>query len=170
MYDGAQSYGPAMLALNEKQRLFVLAMAADPFGNPTKWARAAGYSDKSDGAKVRGFHLIHSPAVEEAVLEYARGQLNTLGPILATFGMLRIARNPRHPKHLKAIDMLANRVGLHETTEHRVIVNHTDKTGEGVMERIRLAAEKLGVDPSVLLGENVASPMKLIEGVVEEKA
>lgn len=156
-----------MLALNERQRLFVLAMAADPFGNPTAWARAAGYSDVGGGAKVRGFHLIHNPVVEEAVLEYARGQLHTLGPILATFGMLRIARNPRHPKHLKALDMIANRVGLHETTEHRVTVNHTDKTGESVMERIRIAATKLGVDPSVLLGENV-SPMKLIEGTVEK--
>jgi hypothetical protein len=167
--DDAQ-YGPAMLALTEKQRRFVLAMASDPFGNPTKWARAAGYSDVGEGAKVRGFEAMHNPAVEEAVLEYARGQLNTLGPILATYGMLRIARNPRHPKHVKALEMLANRVGMHETTEHRVIVNHTDKTGETVMERIKAAAEKLGVDPSALLGENVAAPpMKLIEGVVEEK-
>lgn len=164
MSEVPQQFGPAMLALTEKQRLFVIAMAADPFGNPTSWARAAGYSDVKEGAKVRGFHTIHNPAVEEAVLEYARGQLNTLGPLLATFGMLRIARNPKHPKHLKALDMVANRVGLHEIVEQRHFVERTDKTAEGAMARIKAAAALLGVDPSVLLGENVAGgPMKLIE-------
>lgn len=155
-----------MMALNERQRLFVLAMAANPFGNPTKWARAAGYSDHKEGAKVRAFHLMHSPKVEAAVMEFAAGQLNTLGPILATFGMLRIARNPKHPKHLRAIEMVANRVGFHEKTEHKVTVDHRDQTGTAVIERIKAAAAKLGVDPAVLLGAN--APMKLIEERVHE--
>lgn len=162
MDDLVQPFGPAMLALSERQRKFVLAMAADPFGNPTRWARAAGYSDKSEAAKVRGFELIHSKAVEDATLEFARNQLNTLGPIIATFAMLRIARDPKHDKHLKAVEMVANRIGLHEVSEQRHFVEHTDRTSDAVIDRIKAAAAKLGVDPAALLGQN-ASPMKVIE-------
>jgi hypothetical protein len=144
--------GPAMRALTEKQRRFVLAMASDPFGNAASWARAAGYSDTKEGAKVRGHHLIHDPRVEEAVREYATSSLGTLGPMLAASGMLRIAKNPRHPKHLRALELIANRVGMHEKTEHKVTVDHGDRSPEGIERRIANALtrlEKLGRLPAL---------------------
>lgn len=157
-------YGPAMQALTEKQRRYVQAMLANPFGNPRRWALAAGYSDASEAAKVSGHRLSHDPKIEAAADELARQYLGTMGPVLGIAVAMRIARNPKHPKQLRAAEMLLNRVGLHETTEHRVTVKHTDQTGEGVMARIKQAAALLGVDPSVLLGENVAgAPMKVIE-------
>lgn len=148
-------WGPAMRALTDKQRGYVLAMAADPFGNPTRWAKAAGYSDKSQAAKVTAHYLAHNPKVEAAVQEFARSSLHTLGPMLATAGMLRIARNPNHPKHMRALETIANRVGLHETTEQRMSVHHTDRTGVAMLERIKELAVVLGVDPARLLGVNV---------------
>lgn len=59
--------------LNEAQasRTFVLAMAADPFGSATAWARAAGDSDKSEAAKLRGSELLRDPKVEAAIFELA---------------------------------------------------------------------------------------------------
>jgi hypothetical protein len=39
-------HGPAMRALTDKQRKFVMAALADPEGNPVAWARLAGYRDQ----------------------------------------------------------------------------------------------------------------------------
>lgn len=164
MSDNLTNLGPAMRGLTEMQRRFVLAMASDPFGNAKRWAIAAGYSDKSEGAKVTGHHLVHDPRIEAAAMEIARGTLNAVGPVLAVSVMLRAARNPKHPKHLRAAEMIANRVGLHETTEHVVNVNHSDRTGAAMAERIKQMAGLLGIDPGQLLGMN-AGP-KLIEGEV----
>jgi hypothetical protein len=163
MSDDLVTLGPAMRALTQMQRKFVLAMAADPFGNAARWARAAGYSDKSEAAKVQGHHLVHDPRIEAAAMEVARGTFQALGPLLATSVMLRAARNPKHPKQLRAAEMIANRVGLHEMTEHVVSVNHSDRTGEAMVERIKQLSQALGVDPAKLLGVN-AGPV--IEGEV----
>lgn len=156
-------WGPAMSALTEKQRRFVLAMAADPFGNATDWARAAGYSDVKEGAKVRGHGCMHSPKVEAAVLEFSRSMLGTVGPILATQVMLRAAANPKGKNRLRAAEMIANRVGLHEVQE--VHVRRTDETLEAKVVRLKQLAAALGVDPAALIGVNAGSP-KLIEGKV----
>lgn len=155
-------YGPAMRALNEMQRKFVLAMAADPFGSQKDWAIAAGYSDVSDGAKVRGHHLVHNPKIQAAVYEVSRALMQTNGPMIAAVGMLKIAQNPNHPRHTWALEALANRVGLHEQTEHTVRVEHTDRTGKAMAERISALAQQLGMDASKLLGVNEP---KLIENV-----
>jgi hypothetical protein len=155
-------YGPAMRALTPLQRRFVLAMASDPFGNSARWARAAGYSNVKEGAKVRGHFLIHDARIEAAAFEVARARLDCEGPLLATAGLLRIARDRNHPKHARAVEMLANRVGLHEVQE--VHVRRTDATGEGIVARIKALAADLGVDPAQLLGVNAAAPApKLIE-------
>src|SRR5438045_651247 len=132
-----EEYGPAMRALTDRQRKFVLAMAADPFGSAAAWARAAEFSDKSQAAKVTGHRLKHDEKVQKAITELARTHLQTFGPMLATAGLLRIASDPKHKNHLRALEMLANRVGLHETTEHHVTVERTDRTGAAMVERIK---------------------------------
>jgi phage terminase small subunit len=153
--DNLYELGPAMLALNDAQRRFVFAMASNPFGTQKEWAIAAGYSDVKDGAKVRAHELLHNPKIERAVREYAKFHLGTFGPLLASAVMLRVARNPRHPQHLRAAEMIANRVGLHETTQHVVSVEHTDRTGAAMVEKIKRLAEKHGLNAASLIGENV---------------
>jgi hypothetical protein len=147
-------WGPRMAALTPQQRRYVMAMASDPFGNPTQWARLAGYSDVKEAAKVRGHELSHNPEVEKAVQEFSKTALGTLGPMLATAGLLRIARSKSHPDHLKALLAIANRAGLHETTEHRVQVQHTDLTGQAIINRIAALAAKHGLDQAKLIGGN----------------
>lgn len=162
--------GPAMMALTELQRRFVLAMVSDPFGNRKEWAKAAGYSDKSNGAKVVGFRLMHeTPKVEAAITEVARSLMFCEAPVLAVAGLLKIARNERHPKQLRALETLANRTGLHELSESRIMVEHRSESTEAMVARIRELAEKLGIDVSRLLGANAkdvssaAKPGKVIE-------
>lgn len=167
MDDVQEDFGPSMLALTDKQRRFVLAMFSYPTGNATRWVKLAGYANSEGGHRVMAHRLMHDPKVAAAVQEFAAQHLSVVGPALSLGVMIKIARTRNHKDQFKAAAALANRSGFHETTEHRVLVSHTDKTGEGVMERIRLAAAKLGVDPAVLLGENT-QPMKLIEGVVEK--
>jgi hypothetical protein len=159
-------YGPKMSALTEQQRAYVLAMLSDPLGNPTKWARAAGYSDKSEAAKVSAFRLVHSERVQEAAQEESLRHMHTIGPALAVGVMFRIARTNGHKDQLRAAEAIANRVGLHELSEHKVTVERTDRTGAAMVERIRALAEVLGVSADALLGVNaVPAPMKVIEHV-----
>lgn len=152
-------YGPAMAALTEMQRKFVIAMVNDPFASATKWALAAGYSDHKDGAKVRAHEVIHNPKVEAAALEVGRLMLTTAGPVVAAAALLRAARNPKHPHHIKAAELIMNRVGLHEVKELRV--EHREEPVEVKAEKIKALCRMLRVDPATLLG---AEPeMKVIE-------
>lgn len=164
MSDDIYEYGPAMRQLTAKQRLYVFAMLTEPFGNPTQWARTAGYSDSSSAAKVAGFHLAHNPKITSAVNEVAQRHLTTLGPVLGLAVMMKVARDPGHPKQLRAAEMLANRSGFHEKTEHTVSVHHSDHTGVAMVDRIRNLAAALGIDAAKLLGVNDAP--RVIEGTM----
>lgn len=169
MADDIYEYGPAMRKLTRQQQLYVFAMLTEPFGNPTQWARIAGYSDAAEGAiRVRGHELSHNPKITAAVNEVAQRHLTTLGPVLGLSVMMKIARDPAHPKQLRAAEMLANRSGFHEKTEHTVSVHHTDRTGSAMVERIKELAQMLGIDAAKLIGVNDAAEPKLIEGTVTD--
>lgn len=164
--DDLERFGPRMAALTDKQRGYVLAMLSDPLGNPTAWARAAGYSDHMDRCKVSGHHLSHDDRIKEAAREECLRLSDTVGPVLAMGVMFQIARTNGHKDQLKAAEAIANRVGLHETSEHKVSVEHTDKTGAALIERIRQLAGALNIDPAALLGANQP---KLIEAVPQKE-
>jgi phage terminase small subunit len=140
-------------------------MTNDPFGDAAKWARAAGYSDHKEGAKVRGFEALHNPKVEAAALELGRQMLSTAGPVVAAAALLRAARNPNHPQHIKAAELIANRVGLHEVRELRV--QKVEEPVEVKAEKIKALARMLRIDPATLLGGEPEPEMKLIEGKAE---
>lgn len=146
-------YGPRMLALTEKQRGYVRAMASAPFARSSEWARRAGYSDSSKGAKVAAFRLRHDPKIEAAVLEYAGQLLHQNGAILAVSTMMEIARNKGHPKRLAAAEAIADRIGLHRLSEHKIVVEH--QSTEAMVARIKELAAKLGMDAEKLLGANM---------------
>jgi hypothetical protein len=156
--------GPCMMALAPKRRRFVLAMFANPFGTRTDWARDAGYSDKREtkrgGIRVRAWEAYHDPKVQAACLELSRATLGSIGPIVATQGLLRIAADPKHRDHTRALELIANRAGLSEKQE--IEVTHRDLTGDALIARIRALAQRHGLDAEKLLGLN---PPKIIEHV-----
>lgn len=157
--------GPAMRAITDLQRRFVLAMFSAPTANASSWARSAGFSAASPGAlRVTAHRLMHDPKIAAAVQEFAAQNLSVVGPALSLGVMMKIARSKGHKDQFKAAAALANRAGFHEKTEHHVVVDHLG--GESAVDRIRRAAALLGVDPVELLGANAAEPMKLIEGKV----
>jgi phage terminase small subunit len=164
------THGPCMAALTAMQRRFVLAMLADPSGTQGDWGRAAGYSDKADGAKVQACRNLQDTKVQAAIYEVARGHLNGAGPLLAIQNLLRIANDPRHSKNFDATVGILDRVGIHTKSEHRVTVEHKDDR-EMLALVARLAGE-LGVDARTLIGANAAEGethrLKLIEATATE--
>jgi hypothetical protein len=97
--------GEAMRKLSPKKQAFVLAMAANPFGSAADWAKAAGYSDVAEGAKVRASENLHSEAVQAAVFEVAKQLLWGVGPLPAARGLLDLASNPKGKGYQRAVEM-----------------------------------------------------------------
>lgn len=154
--------GPAMLALNEKQRAFVHALLATGGRSYTEAAIAAGYA--ADGNKnvaaVTGSRLAHDPRVLEAIHEEAVARLHA-GAALATSELVKIAGDSTHPKQVNAITALLDRVGIPARTEHKVTVESED--AKSVMAEIRQLAGQLGVDPAKLIGHNAALDAEFTE-------
>ena len=86
-----------------------------------------------------------------------------MGPVLAAAGLLRIARDRDHPQHIRALELIANRVGMAE--KQHIEVTHRDLTGDALMKRIKGFAERYGLDAGKLLGTDAAEP-KVIEHTV----
>lgn len=164
--DQLPEYGPAFAALNERQRKFVLAMASDPFGHHNDWAIAAGYSNECEAAKVTAHRLLQHEGIKAAAMEVARGTLEGIGPVLATAVLLREAKGHDPTRRLKAAEMIANRVGLHETQE--IKVTHRDLTGDALLSRLAMVCEQLGVDVQKAIGSNVVDGRS--ESIIDAQA
>lgn len=154
-------YGPAMQALNERQRKFVLAMLEIPGCSHAKAARVAGYSDVKAGAKVRGHYAAHNPKIQEAIREEARRRLDGLSVIAANV-MMDAMLDPKVPTKdkLKAASAVLDRTGFAAAQNINVNKTVTDNSGKALMERLEKAAALLGIDPAALLG---LQPMKVID-------
>lgn len=158
--------GPAMLALNERQRKFVRAMielGRNGVQNFAEAARQAGYSDHMERCKVTGHTMAHDARIQSAILEESRKRVNLAASVIATPVVVGIAMDEAVPPRdrLRACEMLFNRGGMPAQTEHKVTVEHRQPK-QMVELAARLAAE-LGVDPAKLIGVNrTAAPV--IEG------
>jgi hypothetical protein len=148
-------YGPAMSALNDKQRGFVLAMIEVPGCSHAEAARRAGYSDVKEGAKVRGHYCAHNPAVQEAIREEAGKRLQAASLTAAGVLMKMLTDEEIDPKdRIRAAGMLLDRSGFGAAQTINVNKTVTDRTGAGMLERIRALALANGIDPVKLLGGN----------------
>lgn len=113
MADEKNDYGPAMAALSDRQRAFVMAMIELPGCTQAHAARVAGYSDVAEGAKVRGHYCAHNPAVQEAIREEAGKRLNAsslmaAGVLLKLLGDDKVDAKDR----IRAAGMLLDRSGF----------------------------------------------------------
>lgn len=142
------NFGPKMLALRtDRERRFVWAYLMnglhDGRENGAKAARAAGYSDVKEGAKVRAHALMHRDDILEAMQEVAARELRGLA-IPAVIAMSNMLGKPDHPDHRKTIEMVLNRVGMGERTgvdvhvSGEVTVNHTDAAIEDLRRLLAL--------------------------------
>lgn len=165
-----QEYGPAMRALNERQRLFVMAMIEVPGCTNADAARRAGYSDVAEGAKVRGFYLAHSPAVQDAIREEASKRLSAASLTAAGVLMKLLTDDEIEPKdRIKAAGMLLDRSGFGASQTINVNKTVTRKMDvSAAAQKIAEFRQRFPEQFAKLLGGEPAAPV--IEGEFSEVA
>jgi hypothetical protein len=147
-----EDFGPAMSALNDKQRGFVLALIEFPGISNAEAARRGGYSDVADGAKVRGHYTAHNPAVQAALREEAGKRLNSTSLTAAGVLLQLLTDEAVEPKdRIKAAGMLLDRSGFGAAQTINVNKTVTDRSGKAVLARLQELAVKHGIDPMKLL-------------------
>lgn len=150
--------GPAMQALTPMQRLFVDELLSAGDDNHTRAARAAGYSDKSNGCTVVGHRLAHDEKILIAIREEGERRIGS-SVAMATSVVADIARTQGHRQQLKAAEMILNRAGLHARTEHNVNVHHRKTDDASLTAEISALCKTLGIDPKKLLGGQAPLPV-----------
>ena len=153
--------GPAMLALTDKQRRFVLAYVEFPQATGTALAQMAGYKQK-EGSRIwakTASKMLRDPGIIAAIHEVLSKTYRGRGAAIAQDVMLSIAKDSKHPKQLAAALALADRGGFAAAFEQKVTVEHRDQTSEAILDRIQGLAKRLGpLEVARLLGH----PMKEI--------
>ena len=130
-----QDLPPAVQALRtERERAFVWVYMFNG-ANGSKAAIAAGYSDKSQGAKVRAHGLLQRADIQDALRELTGRYLFSLAPV-ATIRLGALLKSKNERVALKAVDMTLARTGFSERTaldvnvSGSVQVNHVDAAVE----------------------------------------
>lgn len=148
-----EKLGEAMLGLNEKQRVFVIAVVV--FGcanNHTRAARLAGYEGTLNSLRVQAHRLAHNPKVQAALLEEARKRFQAGTVAAVDVAMEFLADTKADPRvRLKAAELVMDRGGLPKATEHRVVSSYEPTREEKLLELVSLA-RALGQDPRTFLG------------------
>lgn len=117
--------GPAMKALNSRQRMFVIALFEIPECSPTAAARLAGYIDNGGaGIRVQAGRLKNDARVQAAIIEYAR-TMEAVNLPQTIHAIRQIGRNEQHKDQLRALLSLKQIGGLHDVIEKNVNVNVT---------------------------------------------
>jgi hypothetical protein len=145
--DNRENDGPAMSALTEPQRAFVICMCQTGMmpDMAHKAAAAAGFL----GANA-GYRMMRNTNVLLALKEEAGKRV--LGAALVGVGtILAIATDPTSKDQFKAAKYLAEMNGF--TVEQKIVVEHVKKTEAALVDEIRAKAARLGIDPSSLLAQ-----------------
>ena len=141
--------GPAMAALNERQRDYVRGKVFLGLDNAAA-ARAAGYSiaTKSGTGHKTPWWLAHHPGVQDAILEESRKLLRSEGPrSIHTLVQIRDTADAAPRDRIKAAVELLNRAGMNAITETHHTVTHQLSEAEQDKRILALCAE-LGVAES----------------------
>lgn len=162
--------GPAMAALTEKQRAFVLALRElpDRKGRFIEAYRRAGFDGTPDTVKTGAHRLAHHPKILAAIKEVAFGMMSCEGIGMISM-LLDIAYGDipaNASERMKAAGMVLNRIGMSETTQHKVQVEHT-VNNEDQLEKLYRFARVLNIEPKQLLG---SMGLEVIDGEFVESA
>lgn len=145
--------GPAMRALTEKQRGFVIAMFETDLENPkyTDFARRAGYTGNDEGIRVTAHRLAHSEKIQAAIKEEADRRSTAFLP-RALSRLHKITNDPFHKDTLAAAKHAAAIAGVAPKTTH--VIEH-------VHDRASLISEIQGA-LAILEAMGVKSPTELV--------
>lgn len=149
----AEVLGPAMRALNDRQRIFVCALAV--FGGDQSEAyRAAGYdATNNNSTRANASRLANSAPIVEAIKEEALRRLDSASMLaVSTLVELASIKNSDNKVRLNAANSLLDRIGgFAGKTEHKIVIKD-DRTTAELVEFIRTTALANGLDPIKLLG------------------
>lgn len=150
--DTPYKLGPAMLALNDRRREFVMALLEQGDTNYAEAYMAAGYTTEYSSAKSAASRLAHEPAVQAAIAEESRARLQA-GLLGSVSALVKIANDEQGntKDRLTAIRMVMDRGGLPVETvsTQRHIVELDDKV---LIAKVKGLALELGLDATKLLG------------------
>lgn len=169
-------FGPKMKALpNDNWREFVRIYCRQGGRNASRAYALAYGIDPNDKSKhstyaCGGWRLLQDDRCLAAILECTEAGLRAAAP-LAKRVMLEIAEGEQFAAsdRLRASIAIADRVGMHAKSEHKVTVERIDQD-EGKMRRILLMAQQMGVPIESLAGSKIAEQAKLIDMTPEPVA
>lgn len=162
--DDDADYGPAMLACNDRQRLYVEAMVSRPGMSHTLAARAAGYGRPDTNHNTMrqiAFKVAHNPKVIDAIREVALQRMNT-STLLAANVLAAIAASPtaQDKDKIKAALGLLDRTGFGAQQNINVNKTVTKKIDASAAEaRIAEFRHKFPEMFAKLVGSNEAAPV-----------
>jgi phage terminase small subunit len=145
--------GPAMKALNEKQRAFVRALVTGKpgHGSLTRAYRKAGYGKHSKAATQakEAHHLSRDERIIAAIAEETKKVIRVGHPeaVTALFSMIR---NPEHRDHARAVMAVIDRCDP-AVTKHSVDVVHRHEDPDRVALEELKALRELGATRQKLL-------------------
>lgn len=161
---GELAFGPAMSALTPLQQSFIEALLQQNGQmNYTKAYLVANPDVSRDVAQAASSRLMSQDHILLALHEEADKRLRA-GALLGVSVMMEIAADPTHKDRLRAAGMIADRVGFHAKTEHKVTVEKPTDDIE-IVQRIVDLGKSLGLSDEAIkgmIGNNVAVPIGLL--------
>jgi hypothetical protein len=151
--DEAPEWGPAMGALPEKRRAFVIALYSDDAPMKGKglliWAAArAGYgtpTSSNQSLSVIAARLVSDDRIRAAIVEFSRSVVRAISPD-AVRAVRDLIKNPKARDHARALAMVLDRTDPIETTHNVKIddrrppsIEVTDKVIARIAELARRA-------------------------------
>lgn len=167
--DEDDDYGPAMSALNPRQRVFIEQYLNNGGVNAQDAARKAGYDKGSQGSlDVQAYRLIRDKKVLAGLREETLKRMNSFGPEMFEV-IVGIARDPAAPagERRKSAEAVLDRIGLQAVSEHVVTVQDGRSRADLLREFFALAKEA-DVDVGRLMGGRSAPMIDVSPAKVEE--
>lgn len=137
--------GEALLALNERQRKFVCALAAFG-GNLARSYLYAGYTAKNEATANACASRLHTRAdVKAAIAEEMDRRLKTHGVVIAMSRLIEKA----DMGNVQAINSILDRGGFHTKTEQTITVKD-ERTANEILGRVKELMATNGLAPRSL--------------------
>ncbi len=131
----AEALGPAMLAINARQRMFVILLWENQPISATE-AYVQAYDNKNRvSSQVSASKLLQDPRIKKAIIEYGRAYAATFAPELHGI-LMGLARNPQHKDQAKVGLAMFKHAGFVEIIENNMNLNIT-VTRQEKIEAIR---------------------------------
>ncbi len=162
-----------MMALNDRQRAFVVAMF-ELGADATYYAAAvkAGCTGTRSSIDVKAHRLAHSDKVQAAFREEAERMAAGLLP-MAHQMMANVVKNPSHPDHFKAVKHAQALAGVSPTQKHEVVHKHDTASLKAdllaAMDLLRsVAGPVIDVTPEPASGQDATDNHSQLEYQPEE--